>query len=313
MTSPKSVTNSFSLEREWLDLQFRAARLTSRTFLCESYLRIRVEGDSLAGFGSASGVDDHVRIFLPGYDAADAPVTDLPSGEELREFPSREFTPLEWGTTDDGVPYLDLEFALHGDLESPELPESGDGVASRWAVHAPIGSPIGIGGPRGTTRIVGSPDGWLLAGDETAIAQIRRYAATIPEDVPALILIEVRNGAHQVDIETTAPVAYVHRGSDGIPGAALAAALLALDDDDKPGEDPFVFIAAEQAIVKPARDLAARWGIDIERTEPHGEGPGSDGSGPLPVRLQRGERDPRTPRVVTTGWRTPSRTAPKAA
>src|SRR5690606_8063895 len=151
---------------------------------------------------------------------------------------------------------------LHGDLSATD---TDDGVASRWAVHAPIGSPIGVGGPRATTRIVGSPDGWLLAGDETAIAQIRRYAAIIPEDAPALVLIEVRGGAHQVDIETTAPVAYVHRGADGVPGSALASALLALDDEDKPGEDPFVFIAAESSIVKPARALAERWGIDVEK------------------------------------------------
>jgi len=265
MTSSNPVTNSFSLEKEMVDLHFRAARLTNRYFATESYVRVRVEGDELAGFGSASGIDDHVRIFLPPYDAAESPIADLPSGEELRAYPSREFTPVEWGTTEDGVPYLDLEFALHGDLESPKAPEDDHGVASHWAVHAPIGSAIGVGGPRGTTRIIGSPNGWLLAGDETAIAQIRRYAAAIPEDVPALILIEVRNGAHQVDIDTTAPVAYVHRGSDGVPGSALASALLALDEDDKPGEDPFVFIAAEQSIVKPARDLASRWNVDIER------------------------------------------------
>lgn len=265
MTSSNPVTNSFSLEREWLDLRFRAARLTDRYFATESYVRVRVEGDDLAGFGEVAGADDHIRIFLPAYDASASPIADLPSVEELREAPSREFTPVQWGTTDDGVPYLDLEFALHGDLDSPQDPASDDGVASRWAVHAPIGSPIGVGGPRATTRIVGSPDGWLLAGDETAIAQIRRYAALIPEGVPALILIEVRGGAHQVDIETAAPVAYVHRGSDGVPGSALASALLALDDDDKPGEDPFVFVAAESSIVKPARTVAERWNIDLEK------------------------------------------------
>ena len=263
MTSSNPVTNSFSLEREWLDLRFRAARLTDRYFATESYVRIRVEGEDLAGFGEIAGHDDHIRIFIPPYDAAESPIADLPSAEELRACPSREFTPVQWGTTEDDVPFLDLEFALHGDLDASE---GDDGIASRWAVHAPIGSAIGIGGPRATTRIVGSPDGWLLAGDETAIAQIRRYAAAIPEDAPALILIEVRNGAHQVDIETTAPVAYVHRGSDGAPGSALASALLTLDDEDKPGEDPFVFVAAESMIVKPARDLAERWNLDREKT-----------------------------------------------
>lgn len=276
MDSSNPVINSFSLEREKLELRFRVARLTERYFVTESYVRLRFEGEQLAGFGEASGADDHIRIFLPRYGAEVDLNAELPSVESLREGLSREFTPLTWGTTDAGVPFLDLEFALHGDLESPEIPESGDGIASRWAVHAPIGSPIGIGGPRGTARIVGSPDGWLLAGDETAIPQIRRYASLIPEDVPALILIEARNGAHQVDIDTDAPVAYVHRGSAGAPGSALASALLALDDVDKPGEDPFVFIAAEQMIVKPGRDLAARWGVDTDRAIIKGYWKGGD-------------------------------------
>ncbi|MGO2598892.1 siderophore-interacting protein [Microbacterium gubbeenense] len=245
MTPSNPVTESFSLEKQSLDLRFRSATLASREHLTDSYVRVRLTGDELEGFGSA-GHDDHIRIFLPEQPPA--------SVEEMREAPSREFTPLEWGTDPEGVHYLDLEFALHGD----------EGVASAWAQHAPIGSVIGIGGPRGSRIISGSPDGWLLAGDETAVAQIRRYAALIPEGAPAVILVEVRNAGHQMAIDAPVPVEYINRGS-AFPGTALADAIANLDADDKPGEDPFVFVAAEKSIVKPARALAARWGVDTDR------------------------------------------------
>lgn len=246
MPSSNGVTHSFSLQREPLDLRFRSATLASREFLTDAYVKIRVTGEELRGFG-ATGDDDHVRIFLPD---------ERPESiEAMRQAPSREFTPLAWGE-EDGTPFVDLEFALHGD----------EGVASAWASNAPVGSFIGIGGPRGTLRIDGEPDGWFLAGDETAIAQIRRYAARIPEGTPAVILVEVRGAGHQLEIDAPVPVEFVHRGS-AFPGTALADAIARMDADDRPGEDPFVFVAAEQAIVKPARALAVdRWGLDADRT-----------------------------------------------
>ena len=109
MTSSNPVTNSFSLEREWLELRFRAARLTDRYFATESYVRIRVEGDDLAGFGEIAGSDDHIRIFLPPYDAAESPTAALPSVDELRACPSREFTPVEWGTPSSVVPHYTVK------------------------------------------------------------------------------------------------------------------------------------------------------------------------------------------------------------
>lgn len=246
MSSSTSARPTYSTQREKLDLRFRSATLAARDHLTDDYVRVRLEGEELRGFGTP-GHDDHIRIFLPG-----APVSTV---EEMRAAPSREFTPLAWGETDGGTPFLDLEFALHGD----------EGVAGAWAANAPLGAPVGVGGPRGTMRIEGEPDGWLLAGDETAIAQIRRYAALIPEDTPALIVVEVRNAGQQVPIDAPVPVEYVLR-RNAAPGTALAAALDNLDEDDRPGEDPFVFIAAEQAIVKTGRALACdRWGLDADR------------------------------------------------
>jgi len=56
-------------------------------------------------------------------------------------------------------------------------------------------------------------------------------------------------------------VQWLHRG-DEPSGAALIAFLESLAADDLVGADPFVFIAAEQSIVKPGRALLERWGVD---------------------------------------------------
>jgi NADPH-dependent ferric siderophore reductase len=236
-----STPPAFTLQRERLDPRFRLTTLVSRRWITADYVRIRVEGDDLVGFGTP-GHDDHVRIFMP----AGRPET----AEKMREFPSREFTPLHWGED-----WLDLEFAVHGN----------EGVAGVWAATASLGSLLGVGGPRGSMRIDGNPDAWFLAGDETAIPQIRRYAALIPPGTSARILVEVRDAAHEVPIDAPVEVEYVHRGPTAA-GAALSSRLSGLSEADRPAGDVFAFIAAEQSIVTTGRVLALdRWGLDPER------------------------------------------------
>lgn len=249
MTHASSApATTFTLEREPLELRFRFATLVAREWITPDYVRVRVAGADLIGFGS-TGHDDHIRIFLPAPDAP-APATV----EEMRAAPSREFTPLQWGA-DGEEGWLDLEFAVHGD----------EGVAGVWAATAPLGSPIGVGGPRGSLRIAGEPQAWLLAGDETAIPQIRRYAALIPAGAPATILVEVVDAEHEVAIDAPVPVEFVHRG-EAAAGTALQRRLDAIGHEERPTGDVFAFVAAEQAIVKTGRALLVdRWGLTAER------------------------------------------------
>ncbi|QNA91890.1 MULTISPECIES: siderophore-interacting protein [unclassified Microbacterium] len=232
--------SGFSIERRGLELRFRNVTLSAREWLAPDFVRVRLTGSDLAGFDSL-GSDDHMRLFFP-----DGPVGSV---EELRSAPSREYTPLAWGED-----WLDVEFAVHGD----------QGVAAPWAATAPLGAAIGVGGPRGSAVLVGEPGSWLLVGDETAIPAIRRFAALIPVGTPARIVVETVNQGREFDIEAPVEIEWLHRGN-APSGSALIAFLETLTADDAVGSDPFVFIAAEQAIVKPGRALLERWGVDTAK------------------------------------------------
>lgn len=231
--------SSFSLERTPLELQFRTATLIAREVLSPNYVRVRLEGDDLYGFTSL-GSDDHMRLFFPD---------ETPNSvEEMRAAPSREYTPLVWDEN-----WLEVEFAIHGD----------EGVAARWAATAPLGSQIGVGGPRGSAVLTGTPGSWFLAGDETAIPAMRRFAALIG-DQPARIIVEVRGSEDEITVDAPVKIEWLHRG-DAPAGSALISLLDSLTASDAVGEDTFVFIAAEQAVVKSGRAVLARWGVDADR------------------------------------------------
>lgn len=243
MSHVKSLP-SFRLERRPLELKFRQATLASRTWETPTYVRVRLTGEDLSGFDSP-GSDDHMRLFFADADAADL--------EAVRAAPSREYTPLAWDAAEG---WLDVEFAVHGD----------EGIAAPWAATAPVGAPVAVGGPRGSMVIDGRPDAWFLAGDETAVPAIRRFAALMDADAAGRILVETTDAAHELAIVAPAgvTVTQVHRG-DAFPGTALAAALTALDAADRPAGSVFGFVAAEQAIVKPARALLVdRWGLSTD-------------------------------------------------
>lgn len=232
-----SATSGFTIKRQSLELRFRSATLANREWLAPNYVRLRLKGPQLEGFQSP-GADDHIRLFF-----ADRPTTSV---DELRNFPSREYTPLAWGED-----WLDVEFVVHGE----------SGVAGPWAASAPPGSFVGVGGPRGSAVVSGQPGSWMLAGDETAIPAIRRIAAMIPQGADARILIEVSSSEHEVTIDAPVDVQWVHRGEKP-EGSALISLLDGLGKTDAVGSDTFCFIAAEQQIVRHGRALLKRWGVD---------------------------------------------------
>lgn len=227
------------LVRAELQHRPRAVRVIEVTDLTPTYRRITMAGD-FSDFASL-GADDHLRLFVV---PADAVLDEDPDVRlaQLREHPSREFTPVAW---DAGS--LTLDFVLHG-----------EGPASTWAATAVPGSLAATGGPRGSLVIEGAPDWWLLAGDRTALPAIRRYLGLVAPGTPVDVLLIAEDPADEQSLESAGELTVTWCRSQ----AELVESLPAVPAREGEG---FAFIAAEQSIVKSGREFLAARGHSLER------------------------------------------------
>ena len=234
MTSP-----AFRLERASVQNRPRAMTVTRVEHLTPTYRRITLAGD-VADFDSL-GADDHLRIFpVPdGTVLSDDPETRL---AEMREHPSREYTPVAWDADS-----ITLDFVIHG-----------TGPASDWAAAATPGSLAAIGGPRGSLVMHGQPDWWVLAGDRTALPAINRFLARVEPGTPVDVLVIAEDPADEQPLATAGSLTARWVRSQ----EALVAALDTIPVREGEG---FAFLAAEQSIVKPGRAFLAARGHDLER------------------------------------------------
>ncbi|MFL9926091.1 siderophore-interacting protein [Herbaspirillum lusitanum] len=144
--------------------------------------RITLGGAALAGFPENSD-GAHIKLLLPR-EGQTVPLLPIlgPSGpiwpsDELRPI-SRTYTVSRY---DAGAAELDVDFVLHGD----------DGPASRWALHAGIGSAIGVAGPGGPSLYQPDADWYLLAGDMSSLPLICAVLRALPASACGHVLIEV--------------------------------------------------------------------------------------------------------------------------
>lgn len=238
---------AFTLARRPLELRRRRVRVREVHQLTPVYRRVVFEGTDLTGFQSA-GADDHLRIFFP------TPGEPLPphEGEGMPAgLTSREYTPFAW----DGRGWLAIDFVLHG-----------EGVASTWARSARPGDEVFIGGPRGSLILEGSPAWWLLAGDLTALPAIRRHLAAVPSGTRVDVVLLCDDPADEQELTSPGKLnpRWVHP-EPGSPSGDVTPLLTALRELPAHSGDGFAFIAAEQAVVAPARAYLTERGVDLER------------------------------------------------
>lgn len=261
MSPTESITTdsaAFRLERVPLELRVRAVTVERTEWITPGYRRIHFAGEALRGFDS-KGADDHIRVLFP--DAATGELQlPQPGPKGLSYAPdaprpiSREYTPVAW---DPEAGTLVVDFVIHS-----------AGVATSWAAAAEPGSIAAIGGPRGSLTIVGQPEWWLLAGDQTAIPAIRRHLAAVAPGVPVRVILSVPDESAIQEFATAAELefSWVYQDRDA-PIGDTAVLERALAEVSRPEGDGFAFVAAEQSIVKPARaKIVDEWGIEPTRT-----------------------------------------------
>jgi len=209
--------------------------------LTPHYRRITLEGD-LEGF-SSPGADDHVKLFFPEsgvpFDAE-----ALLRGENVSA--GRDYTPRRH---DPQAGELDLDFVMHG-----------EGIGSTWAQNAQPGSPLMLGGPRGSLLVEGFAS-YLLAGDETALPSIARRLEELPAGVTVRVFIEVDRPSDELPLPTRAQavVSWLHRHG-AAPGSSD---LLERALQDVPlSTDTFVWGGSEQATALRLREQFKQIGLN---------------------------------------------------
>tara|TARA_R110000737_G_scaffold235404_2_gene248131 strand:+ start:225 stop:971 length:747 start_codon:yes stop_codon:yes gene_type:complete len=209
-----------TIERLRFELKRRALTVTAKDHVTPQMIRITLTSEDLGDFISGS-FDDHVKIFLPS---------------ETEEKVMRDYTPRRYDTE---ARELVLDFALHD-----------AGPATAWAVEAKVGDTLNIGGPRGSRKITGDIDAWVLIGDETALPAMGRFAEEAASGTKVSMFAAVRDAAEEQVFESAADldVTWVHR-----PEAADAGALLAAVKDVPFGAGTFIWIAAEASVTQAVR------------------------------------------------------------
>ena len=126
MDSNQSTHHPFpapAIERVRHELRRRSLIVESVADITPGMRRIVLKGDDLADFTSLAP-DDHIKIIVPGV-----------HGTEER----RDYTPRSY---DNAARSLTIDFALHE-----------AGPATQWAIEAQPGTPLEIGGPRGSAVV----------------------------------------------------------------------------------------------------------------------------------------------------------------
>jgi NADPH-dependent ferric siderophore reductase len=222
------------------------------TDLSPSLRRITLGGSDLVGFVSASP-DDHVKLF---FFPAGTPPTKPPMGPQgplwtAGKPPMRDYTPRRF---DAQALELDVEFVMHG-----------EGPAALWAQSATPGTPLLIGGPRGSTIVPPRADGYLMVVDESGLPAAARWLESLPAAVPATVLVEVDGAANEIPLATQAALAirWVHR--DGQAAGRAPLLLETLQKMTRPPGDFFAWVACESGQSRAIRHfLEEHWQLDSE-------------------------------------------------
>lgn len=229
----------------------RMLEVLSSERLTPRMMRVHLGGPALAGFPAGCG-GAHIKLLLPRSGQI-RPV--LPTfGERGPIWPDNVERPItrtysvRRHDADAGV--LSVDFVLHDD----------DGPAARWAAAARPGDAVGLAGPGGPNPMLAPADGYLLAGDMSALPAISALLEALPVTACGQAIIRVAGREDIQSLHYAADVAvtwlYPH-GPDG--NASLVDAVRAAQ---WPPGRRFAWVAGENAAVVTARKCLRQQGFD---------------------------------------------------
>ena len=165
-----------AFERVRHPFKARHLQLLSREQISLNFLRLTLVGE-LRDFAS-DGFDDHFKLILPQEGLEKPLLPTMVDGKPFIDGPRptmRDYTPLRWTTNT-----LTVDFALHE-----------HGPATDWARNAPMGSWVGVAGPRGSMVINKDFDWYWLLADTTGLPAVERALAQMPATAQVTVRLAV--------------------------------------------------------------------------------------------------------------------------
>lgn len=219
------------------------------------FVRITLGGDSLTTF-RYMGYDHWFRLFLPQPGQREPRIPSTTSTlwyaqyltfskdtkPVVRNYTVRNFRPVGEGKFSEGAE-MDVDFVVHGGEHGGRA-----GPASSWAAHAVPGDRVAILDEGRIYNPDTNPSWQLLVGDESAAPAILGILRSSPEDLRAVVFIEVPTEADVQDhhVPPGVELTWIVRPSPHTkPGDA---ALAAVQKAALPDSTPFVYVAGEQGL-----------------------------------------------------------------
>lgn len=219
---------------------FRRVKVVGVTSLTPRMVRVSVGGPELEGLVVEQPAAS-VRLLLPAAGARDLVMPAWNGNEFLladgRRPAIRTLTPLR---VDPQHHRMDLEIVVHD-----------GGAASEWALHAQSGDEAAISGPGRGYPVDPDAQGFLLAGDESAIPAIGQLLEVLPEDKPIRVIFEVAGADARLELSKHpgAVVEWLDLPPGAPPGATLVEAVIKAQLP----EDHRVWAAGEAAAMQRIR------------------------------------------------------------
>ena len=219
---------------------FRPATVLRAGRLSPRMVRLTLGGEQLRGLAVADPAAS-IRLLLPPPGTGE-PVVPAWTGNEflLPDGARPAIRTLTPRRTDPEAGEVDVDVVVHG-----------GGVASRWAERAVPGDAVALSGPGRGYAVEASVDGYLLAGDETAIPAMGQLLEAIPADRTVRVLIEVAAPEARLPLPAHpgASVEWLDAAPGSAPGDALVTAVAGADV----GAGTRVWVAGEAAAVQRIR------------------------------------------------------------
>jgi NADPH-dependent ferric siderophore reductase len=219
---------------------FRRVAVVGVMALTPRMVRVTVGGAELEGLVVEQPAAS-VRLLIPGPGAKELVIPAWNGNEFLLPDGSRPairtLTPLR---LDPQQHQMDVEIVVHE-----------GSVASAWALEANADDEVAISGPGRGYPVDPEADGFLLAGDESAIPAISQLLEVLPDDKPIQVLVEVAAPEARLELpkHPEAAIDWLDLPDGAPPGDALVTAVA---DADLP-EGHRVWAAGEAAAMQRIR------------------------------------------------------------